>query len=83
MQLTWDQVFAWRLGQQFVAPPTEPPVPEVVDRLCGVLAQATSLADLAVALRRRAAEPDAVVCELNSGTVAAALGRDLASVRVE
>ncbi|WP_406230786.1 hypothetical protein [Nocardia sp. NBC_01009] len=83
MQLTWDQVFAWRLGQQFVAPPTEAPVPEIVDRLCGVQAQVTSSAELAVALQRRAAEADAVVRELNSGTLAAALGRALASVRVE
>ncbi|MFQ6395490.1 DNA glycosylase AlkZ-like family protein [Nocardia sp. KC 131] len=69
MQLTWDQVFAWRLGQQFVAPPSEASVPDIVDRLCGVQAQVTSSAELAVALRRRTSEPDAVVRELNSGTL--------------
>ncbi|MFD0360748.1 winged helix DNA-binding domain-containing protein [Nocardia sp. GCM10030253] len=69
MQLTWDQVFAWRLGRQFVAPRTDAGVPEIVDRLCGVQAQVTSSAELAVALRRGKPEPDAVVRELNSGTL--------------
>jgi hypothetical protein len=69
VHVTWEQVFAWRLRRQFVAPPADVTVPEIVERLCGVQAQVTSAADLAVALRRRRPEPGALLPELASGTL--------------
>lgn len=74
MQLTWDQVFTWRLQRQFVAPRAKVDVPEIVGRLCGVQAQVTSAAEMAVALRTRkpgARKPasDAVVAALGTGTL--------------
>ncbi|PXX70898.1 winged helix DNA-binding protein [Nocardia tenerifensis] len=68
MRLTWDQVFAWRLRRQFVAARAAS-VPEIVERLCGVQAQVTSAAEMAVALRVSAPEPGALVRELDGGTL--------------
>ncbi|MBL1073711.1 AlkZ family DNA glycosylase [Nocardia sp. 2] len=61
MRVTWDQVFAWRLRRQFVAPRAKAGAVEIVERLCGVQAQVTSAAETAVALRRSTGEPGAVV----------------------
>ncbi|MFB8275638.1 winged helix DNA-binding domain-containing protein [Nocardia colli] len=68
MRLTWDQVFAWRLRRQFVAPRADS-VTEIVGRLCGVQAQVTSAAELAVALRSSAPRAGALVDELDDGTL--------------
>jgi hypothetical protein len=57
------------LGRQFVASRTDASVPEIVARLCGVQAQVTSAAELAVALRSSKPKSDAVVHALNSGTL--------------
>ncbi|MEV0298500.1 winged helix DNA-binding domain-containing protein [Nocardia sp. NPDC050710] len=69
MQITWDQVFAWRSGRQYVSRPADAGVPEIVGRLCGVQAQVTSSAETAVALRSSKPEPGALVRELAAGTV--------------
>lgn len=69
MHVSWDQVFAWRLRRQFVTPCGEVGVTAIVERLCGVQAQVTAAADLAVALRRRTPEPGALLPELASGTL--------------
>lgn len=53
MRLTWDQVFAWRLRRQYVEPRGDVDAVDVVTRLCGVQAQVTSSAELAVGLRQR------------------------------
>lgn len=68
MRLTWDQVFAWRLRRQFVAPRAAN-VSEIAGRLCGVQAQVTSAAEMAVALRSSTPEAGALVGELNDGTL--------------
>lgn len=68
MRLTWDQVFAWRLRRQFVAPRADS-VTEIVGRLCGVQAQVTSAAELAVALRSSAPRAGALVAELDDGAL--------------
>jgi hypothetical protein len=39
LKVTWDQVLGWRLRRQFVDPPGDVSVGEVVGRLCGVQAQ--------------------------------------------
>ncbi|MFI6169696.1 winged helix DNA-binding domain-containing protein [Nocardia sp. NPDC051052] len=68
MRLTWDQVFAWRLRRQYVVSRAAG-VPEIVDRLCGVQAQVTSAAEMAVALRSSTPEAGALVGALNDGTL--------------
>lgn len=52
--LTWDRVFAWRMRRHLLDRPAKPDVSGIVQRLCGVQAQVTSSADLAVAVRRAA-----------------------------
>lgn len=47
----WEQVFAWRLRRQFVAPRGGGGVEEIVGRLVGVQAQVGSAAETAVAVR--------------------------------
>ncbi|MER6946049.1 winged helix DNA-binding domain-containing protein [Nonomuraea sp. NPDC000554] len=56
IQLTWPQILAWRLRRQFVSPAGGSDVVAVARRLCGVQAQVSSSARLAVAVR--SAEPD-------------------------
>ncbi|MEV4238655.1 MULTISPECIES: winged helix DNA-binding domain-containing protein [unclassified Nocardia] len=69
MHVTWEQVFAWRLRRQFVMSPDDVGVTEIVERLCGVQAQVTAAADLAVALRRSKPDPGALLPELAAGTL--------------
>ncbi|MFI9504065.1 winged helix DNA-binding domain-containing protein [Nocardia sp. NPDC052566] len=69
MRVTWEQVWAWRLRRQYVAERGTGSVPEIVARLCGVQAQVTSAAELAVALRSATPKSDAVVTELAAGTL--------------
>ncbi|MFE3702008.1 winged helix DNA-binding domain-containing protein [Nocardia tengchongensis] len=69
MRVSWDQVFAWRVRRQFVDPRTEGDAVAVAERLCGIQAQVTSAAETAVALRRSAGEPGAVVRALGEGTL--------------
>ncbi|MEV6138226.1 winged helix DNA-binding domain-containing protein [Nocardia sp. NPDC051990] len=69
MHVTWEQVFAWRLRRQFVTSPNDVATTEIVERLCGVQAQVTAAADLAVALRRSKPDPGALLPELVVGTL--------------
>ena len=48
--VTMRQVLAWRLRRQHLDEPA-PGVVEVTDRLCGVQAQVSSSAELAIAVR--------------------------------
>ncbi|WP_454197481.1 winged helix DNA-binding domain-containing protein [Nocardia sp. Marseille-Q1738] len=66
MRVTWDQVFAWRLSRHYVESRADGAV-EIADRLCGVQAQVTSAAELAVALRSTKPEPGALVHALDDG----------------
>jgi DNA glycosylase AlkZ-like len=53
MEVNYDQVLAWRLRQQSLAPRTTAPVERLVERLAGVQAQVASAAELAIATRQR------------------------------
>ncbi|UNO40652.1 crosslink repair DNA glycosylase YcaQ family protein [Streptomyces sp. MST-110588] len=52
-KVTYEQVLAWRLRQQGLAPRTDASAAEIVGRLAGVQAQVASSAELAVATRQR------------------------------
>lgn len=60
MRVSWDQVFAWRMGRQFVDPRGGADAVAVVGRLAGVQTQVTSAAETAVALRTTQGKPGAV-----------------------
>jgi hypothetical protein len=60
MGVTYDQVLAWRLRQQGLAPRSSASVEHVVERLAGVQAQVASSAELAIATRQRRPRPGAV-----------------------
>jgi Winged helix DNA-binding domain len=60
LKLTWDQVLGWRLRRQFVDPPGDVSVGEVVGRLAGVQAQVASAAEMAVSLRQATPDPGGV-----------------------
>jgi hypothetical protein len=60
MGVTYDQVLAWRLRQQGLAPRSAASVEQVVERLAGVQAQVASSAELAIATRQRRPRPGAV-----------------------
>ncbi|MGY2027992.1 winged helix DNA-binding domain-containing protein [Nocardia gipuzkoensis] len=69
LQVTWDQVFAWRLHRQYVRSRADEGVVAIAERLCGVQAQVTSAAELAVALRSVQPEPGGLVRALEDGTL--------------
>lgn len=53
MNLTWDQVFSWRMRRHLLDRPAKGTgVADVVKRLCGVQAQVASSAELAIAVRQ-------------------------------
>ncbi|MER6479418.1 winged helix DNA-binding domain-containing protein [Streptomyces filamentosus] len=60
MQVTQDQVLAWRLRQQSLAPRQKSSVARLVRELAGVQAQVASSAELALATRQTAPEDGAV-----------------------
>lgn len=64
VRVSWDQVFAWRMGRQFIDARDGANAIAVVDRLAGVQAQVTSAAETAVALRTAEGRPGAVVTAL-------------------
>lgn len=68
-EVGWDQVFAWRLGRQFVTEPAAEGAEAVARRLAGVQAQVASAAETAVALRSGAGRQDAVADALAAGTL--------------
>jgi Winged helix DNA-binding domain len=69
MGVTYDQVLAWRLRQQSLAPRTTGSVEQIVERLAGVQAQVASSAELAVATRQRKPRRGAVGKALAARTV--------------
>ncbi|MEV5594073.1 winged helix DNA-binding domain-containing protein [Streptomyces sp. NPDC052496] len=52
VRVSHEQVLAWRLRRQSLAPRTDAPAEEIVGRLAGVQAQVASSAELAVAVRQ-------------------------------
>ena len=69
MNVTYDQVLAWRLRQQGLAPRTSATVEQIVERLAGVQAQVASSAELAVGTRQRKPQPGAVTEALEARTL--------------
>ncbi|MGK8522506.1 DNA glycosylase AlkZ-like family protein [Nocardia asteroides] len=69
MRVTWDQVFAWRLHRQYVRSRADEGAAVIAERLCGVQAQVTSAAELAVALRSTKPEAGGLVRALEDGTL--------------
>jgi Winged helix DNA-binding domain len=69
VRLSWDQVLAWRLRRQFVDPVGDVSAVDVVQRLCGVQAQVTSSARLAIAVRQRKPSADEVPAALAERTL--------------
>lgn len=69
MRVTWDQVFAWRLCRQHVLSRADEGAVAIAERLCGVQAQVTSAAELAVALRSTKPDPGGLVRALADGTL--------------
>lgn len=61
MRVSWNQVFTWRMGRQFIDPRGGADAVAVVGRLAGVQTQVTSAAETAVALRTANGKPGAVV----------------------
>jgi uncharacterized protein YfaQ (DUF2300 family) len=53
VRVTWPQALAWRMKRHLLDPVGRLPVPDVVDRLCGVQAQVACSAELAVRVRRQ------------------------------
>ncbi len=60
LEVTWPQVFAWRMARQSLAPRTSEAVADVVRRCAGIQSQVHSAALLAVAQRRTSPGPDDV-----------------------
>ena len=52
VNVTWDQVFSWRMKRQYLDAPGDAGSVEVVRRLAGVQAQVASSAEFAVAVRQ-------------------------------
>ncbi|WP_164540990.1 winged helix DNA-binding domain-containing protein [Streptomyces abyssomicinicus] len=69
MKLTQEQVLAWRLRRQSLAPRTTASVAEIVGRLAGVQAQVASSAELAITTRQRRPAAGAVEKALDGGEV--------------
>ncbi|MFD3745538.1 winged helix DNA-binding domain-containing protein [Nocardia sp. NPDC058633] len=69
LSVGWDQVFAWRLGRQFVTAPTAGSVEDVATRLVGVQAQVASAAETAVAVRSSDCPARGVGAALGAGTL--------------
>ena len=65
--ITRHQALAWRMRRQLLDPPGALSVALVVERLCGVQAQVSSSAELAVRLRREASRPGEVGRALAQG----------------
>lgn len=64
MGVTWQQVRHWRAGRQFLRDLDGGGAAEVASRLCGVQAQVSSAAALAVVTRQRRPDPAAVTTAL-------------------
>lgn len=60
MEVTWDQVLAWRLKRQFLEMRGGAGAEEIVGRLCGVQAQVASAAEVALGVRQAEPRSDAL-----------------------
>jgi len=60
VDITWPQVFAWRMRRQYLDPRADADPVAVARRLCGVQAQVASAAEHAVAARQREPQPGSV-----------------------
>lgn len=69
MELSWEQVHAWRLRRQLLEPRATVNVAEIAGRLCGIQAQVASSAALAVHVRQARPEPGAVDRALGEGAI--------------
>ena len=69
MELSWDQVHAWRLRRQLLAPRTTANVAEIAGRLCGIQAQVASSAALAAHVRQARPKPGVVDRALAEGAL--------------
>lgn len=69
MEITWEQVHAWRLARQFVEPRGKVGAEDIISRLCGVQAQVASSAELAVRIRQAKPTAGEVARGLADGTL--------------
>ena len=60
IEVSAEQVLAWRLHRQYLEPLTDTGPVEIVGRLCGAQAQVASAAEIAIALRQRNSRPEGV-----------------------
>ena len=60
IEVSAEQVLAWRLHRQYLEPLTDAGPVEIVGRLCGTQAQVASAAETAIALRQRNPRPKGV-----------------------
>lgn len=67
IEVTWNQVRAWRMQRHLLDPIAGASPTEVVHRLCGVQTQVASAAELAVRLRMRESRPGEVGRALSAG----------------
>src|SRR3954454_333486 len=67
LRVTWPQALAWRMGRQLLEPVGTLGVVDVVRRLCGVQAQVSSSAELAIRLRQQKSRKDEVAQALADG----------------
>ncbi|MGK5552648.1 winged helix DNA-binding domain-containing protein [Actinomadura kijaniata] len=58
--VTWPQVLAWRSRRQHLERPADASALDITRRLAGVQAQVASAAELSIAVRRAAPDPDEV-----------------------
>jgi len=66
-KVSWEQALAWRMQRHLLDPVGNVPVESVVRRLCGVQAQVSSSAELAVRVRRETSQPGEVGTALSDG----------------
>ncbi|WP_017582738.1 winged helix DNA-binding domain-containing protein [Nocardiopsis valliformis] len=69
MEITWEQVLAWRLQRQFVVPRGDATASEIIGRLCGVQAQVASSAESAVGNRQNNPLPGQIDSALNDRSI--------------
>jgi uncharacterized protein YfaQ (DUF2300 family) len=69
VRVSWPQALAFRMKRHLLDPVGRLPVPDVVDRLCGVQAQVASSAELAVRVRRQTSRRGEVDRALRDGSL--------------
>jgi hypothetical protein len=69
MRISWEQAHAWRLQRQLLDPRGSADAVHVIGRLCGVQAQVSSSAELAVRVRQATPESGAVARAIADGSL--------------